>query len=353
MDETNRPYSIFWPLLLIVAGVFLLLNALGLIPGDFWGVFVRLWPLLLIVGGLDSLYRRESFVGPILFIGLGTVLLLSNLGYVQLASWTVFLRLWPVLLIAFGLDILIGHRGVWSAVAGVTLGLLLVAGVFWYASTLPEARTVESETISQPLAEVRSAEVNLGQIFGEMNVSGDASGDNLIEGQVQLGRNQTFSQDYVIRNGTGVYSLSSTTADAYFPFLNPATSPVWNLNLTGDIPLSLDMSLVIGSQHIDLTGLTVERLETSVVIGQTRLILAESDPFEGRTSAVIGQVVVLVPRDVPLRVQLSTALTGISFPTGFTRDDDVLYNQAAGLDGEAIELELSVPLGSVRIEYVD
>jgi hypothetical protein len=353
MDESNRPYSVFWPLLLIAAGVFLLLNALGLIQGDFWGVFLRLWPLLFIVGGLDSLYRRESFVGPILFIGLGTVILLSNLGYVQLASWTVFLRLWPVLLIAFGLDILIGHRTVWSAVAGVALGLLLVAGVFWYASTLPEANIVESEAISQPLGEVQAAEIDLGQIFGDMNISGGASSNLLIEGQVQLGRNQTFNQDYIIRNERGVYTFNSTTADAYFPFINPATSPVWNLNLTGDVPLSLDLSLVIGSQHIDLTGVNVERIETSLVIGQTRLILSEGDPFEGSTSTVIGQVVVVVPRDVPLRIQLSTALTGTSFPNGFTREDDVVYNQAAGLDGEAIELELSVPLGSVRIEYTD
>ncbi|HSV84961.1 MAG TPA: DUF5668 domain-containing protein, partial [Levilinea sp.] len=80
MEESRRPYSIFWPLLLIAAGVLLLLNALGQVQGDFWGFFVRLWPLLFIAGGLDSLYRRESFVSPILFTGLGTVILLSNLG---------------------------------------------------------------------------------------------------------------------------------------------------------------------------------------------------------------------------------------------------------------------------------
>jgi hypothetical protein len=354
MEESHRPYSIFWPLLLIAAGIFLLLNALDLIEGDFWGVFLRLWPLLFIVGGLDSLYRRESFVGPILFIGLGTVILLGNLGYLELASWTVFLRLWPVLLIAFGLDILIGHRSIWSAVVGVALGLLLVAGVFWYASTLPEARAgIQSEVISQELNGANLADVDLNQIFGELVVRSGAAAGNLIDGEVQLGRNQTYNQDYEVVDGRGTYSLDSSTADAYVPFLNPASSLAWHLNLTGSIPLSLETNLVVGTQTVDLTGLNLARFDSNVVIGQNTLILSNGSLLEGRTSTVIGQIVVRVPQDVPLRMRFNTALTGTSLPAGFTRDDDLVYNDAAGQDGEAIELELNIPIGSVRIEYTD
>jgi hypothetical protein len=354
MEESHRPYSIFWPLLLIAAGVFLLLNALGLIEGDFWGTFLKLWPLLFIAGGLDSLYRRESFVGPILFIGIGSVILLSNLGYMELASWTVFLRLWPVLLIAFGLDILIGHRSAWSAVLGVVMGLLLVAGVFWYASTLPAAQAGrQSEAISQDLQGAEQASLKLEQIFGELVVRGGAGGGNLIEGEVQLGRNQTFSQDYRVSNGRGTYSLDSSSADAYVPFLNPATSLVWHLNLTESIPLSLETNLVIGLQNVDVSGLTLDRFDTNVVIGQNTLVIGEDDLFEGRTSVVIGQIVIKVPRDVPLRLQLNTALTGTNYPDDFTRDENVVFNQAAGQNGPAIELELNMPMGSVLVEYVD
>jgi len=354
MDDSNRSYSIFWPLLLIAAGVLLLLNALGFIRGDFWGLFIRLWPLLFIAGGLDSLYRRESFVGPILFIGLGTVILLSNLGVIAPTSWTVFLRLWPVLLIAFGLDILIGHRTAWSAVLGVFMGLLLVVSVIWYASTLPEVRAgMQSQSIAQELDGAERADVRLNQIFGELVVRGGAQQGNLIDGEVQLGRNQTFRQDYEVVGGRGVYTLDSTTVDAYVPFLNPATSLVWHINLTGSVPLRLETNLVIGMQNTDVRGLDLDRLNSSVVIGQNTLTIGSDTLFEGRASAVIGQVVVFVPRDVPLRVRLDTAIAGTSLPAGFTRDDDWVYNQAAGKDGDAVELELNVPIGSVRIVYLD
>jgi hypothetical protein len=282
------------------------------------------------------------------------VLLLANLGYISLVSWTVFLRLWPVLLIAFGLDILIGHRTIWSAVVGVTLGLLLVAGVFWYASTLPEARAgMQTQTVAQELNGANQAEVNLNQIFGELVVRSGAVDGNLIDGEVQLGRSQTFNQDYQVVGGRGTYTLDSTTVDAYMPFMNPATSLVWHLNLTGSVPLNLETNLVIGAQNVDLSGLDIDRLNTSVVIGHNTLVLGDNDLFEGRTSTVIGLVVIKVPRDVPLRVRLDTAITGTILPAGFTRDDDFVYNEAAGQAGDAIELEVNVPIGSVRIEYTD
>lgn len=350
MQDSKRPHSIFWPLLLIAAGVFLLFNALGFIPGDFWGVFARLWPLLFIAGGLDSLYRRENYVGPILFIGVGAVILLSNLGYLAPASWTVFLRLWPVLLIAFGLDILIGHRTLWSAVIGVFMGLVLVGAVLWYTFTLPEIRAgVRSETIAQQLTGANRAEVNLNQIFGEMVVRSGAQTGRLVDGEVQLGRNQTFFQDYEVINGRGIFTLDGAAADTFVPFLNPATSLVWHLNLTGAIPLHLTTDLVMGSQNIDVSGLDLESYESNVVFGQNTLTLSDDTRFEGRVSAVFGEVIVYVPRDVPLRMQLDTAFTATSFPAGFTRQEDVVYNQAAGMAGDAIELEVNVPFGSVRI----
>jgi hypothetical protein len=354
MDDFRRPYSVFWPLLLIAAGVFLLLNALGFIQGDFWGLFVRLWPLLFIAGGLDSLYRRESFVGPILFIGLGTAILLANLGYLEFVSWTVFLRLWPVLLIAFGLDILIGHRSMWSAVVGVALGVLLVVGVFWYASTLPETRAgVQTESIVQELQGAEEAAVDLNQIFGEMNIRGGAAEGNLLDGEMQLGRNQTYTQDYRISNGRGIFSLDSTTADAYVPFLNPAVSLVSQFNLSDAVPLVLDTDMVVGLINVDLRDLNIDRFDLTVVIGQNTIVLGLDEELEGRASAVIGQVLVRVPRDAAVRIRLDTALTGTSFPREYERDDDVVYSPAAGRDGPAIELEINIPLGSIRIEYID
>ena len=110
MQEKRRPHSLFFPLLLIAVGVVMLLNTAHMIQGSTLDTLLRLWPLIFIVGGRDSLYRREGAVGAVLAIGIGTIFLLGNFGYLPASGWMLLLRYWPVLLIAGGLDILIGRR---------------------------------------------------------------------------------------------------------------------------------------------------------------------------------------------------------------------------------------------------
>ena len=65
--------------------------------------------------------RRGSLVGPVILLGLGIVFLLNNLGVLEWSVWEVIFRLWPVLLIAAGLDFLIGRRSVWGSLLALVL----------------------------------------------------------------------------------------------------------------------------------------------------------------------------------------------------------------------------------------
>lgn len=79
----NRP-SLFWPIVLIaLGGYFLMLNA-GLIPPMSWTILLKLWPVLIIVAGLDVLLRRmPGFIGS--FLGaLLALALIGGLGYLML-----------------------------------------------------------------------------------------------------------------------------------------------------------------------------------------------------------------------------------------------------------------------------
>ena len=74
--------------------------------------------------------RRGSLVGPLILIGLGVVFLLNNLGALDWNVWEVIFSLWPVLLIAAGLDVLFGRRSGWGALVSLMLIVALLAGAF-------------------------------------------------------------------------------------------------------------------------------------------------------------------------------------------------------------------------------
>ena len=99
---------------LIVAGTFLFLGNLGLLPFDNVGEY---WPLALVVYGLGRLYdhrdaRSIVWSGAIMVVGV--LMVLHNLGYVRLTLGT----LWPLLLVGAGVLKLV-DRGGWRTNSAV------------------------------------------------------------------------------------------------------------------------------------------------------------------------------------------------------------------------------------------
>jgi predicted membrane protein len=93
--------GIFWGAFLVLAGVALLLDHMGIISVDrLW----RFWPLLLVCSGIPSLMRREHRLWGIVLITVGILLQLNQLGIGHF-GWN---DIWPVLLIAAGLMLMWG-----------------------------------------------------------------------------------------------------------------------------------------------------------------------------------------------------------------------------------------------------
>jgi len=82
--------------------------------------------------------RRGSVLFPILLIGLGVTLLTQSRGLVPWEIWAQLWRLWPVVLILIGLDIIIGRR---SAIGGYLVGAIAVTsltGIVSVATVFPQ-----------------------------------------------------------------------------------------------------------------------------------------------------------------------------------------------------------------------
>jgi len=78
----------------------------------------------------STYYRRHGLVGPVILVGLGAILLLENMGLLSGNLWTVLLRMWPLILIAIGIDLLIGRRSTWGALLSLILIVALFVGGF-------------------------------------------------------------------------------------------------------------------------------------------------------------------------------------------------------------------------------
>jgi hypothetical protein len=79
---------------------------------------------------------RSRFFWPLVIIIAGVLLLLQNTGLLPPGLWPLLIRLWPVALILVGLDLLIGWRSPAAARVAVILTALVMAGTLLWATLL-------------------------------------------------------------------------------------------------------------------------------------------------------------------------------------------------------------------------
>ncbi len=293
--------------------------------------------------------RRGSLVGPVILIGLGIVFLLNNLGVLSWSVWDVILGLWPVLLIAAGLDLLLGRRSVWGSLLALAILAAAVAGALWLFNT-GVVPAVPAEEISQALNGATRAEVVLAPAVGRVHVESLTESGNLLEGVVRPTRGEQVSHDFTVADETAKLALRS--AGVFAPALGGWDSHRgWDIELTPDVPLDLEVSFGMGECEVDLTDLTVTDLQVSIGIGQVTVVLPEAGSFQARIEGAIGKTVVVIPREMAARIQTDTALGSADLPEGYRQQGDAYVSPDYESADHRVDLEVSQAIGQVSIQH--
>lgn len=354
MSENRRTYrrSVFFPIILILLGIIFLLNNVGVLSDNLWDNIWRLWPVLLIALGIDGALQRRSIVGPVFLIGLGIVFLLANYGYLALNVWELVFRLWPILLIAIGLDIVIGRRSFLLSLVGLAIALVLLAGALWlFGVRVENGQVLNSEQISQSLEGASAARLTIAPAVGSLRLTAMNSPDGLVSGTVRRVGNETITSSYDVTGGTAVYTIRGT--GGVFPNFPAGGGSQWNwdLALSSEVPIDLESSMGAGQSLIDLSGLDIQDLNVNLGVGETTVVLPDQGQFEGKVEGAIGQIVIRIPRGMAVRIQANTAIANINVPSEFVRQNDTYTSP--GFDGaqNRIELQLGQAIGNIEVRY--
>lgn len=343
-----KPRSLFFPLLLVSIGVVLFLVNIGVIQGTSWSILETYWPAVLIIGGLDGLYKRDGWIGPLVLIGFGGVLLAGNLGYLHQGAWELLLRLWPIFLVGIGLDIAFGQgRSTWAALGRAALGLLLVAGIFWLAVLTPTGTAFNPVTINQSLDGATSSTLQLDMAAGEFDMQGGTDKTLLISGSASLPKDQTSNPVYSAPVG-GKSSFRLQTSSVPLPF--ESRSEVWNLKVNPVILLDLTTRMGAGEMKLDLRDTHVTALDSKLGVGQMTVNLPSHLSVSGSLDNAIGEIVLGVPSCADVTINVDRGISDLSLPSGYTNNNGVVrYPAPSGCSANKIDLHLNLAIGSVRI----
>lgn len=347
MNDFKKPRSLFFPLLLIVVGLLILLINIGKVEGSTWDNLLTYWPVILILGGLDGLYKRDGWVGPLVLLGFGTILLLGNLGYLGQDGFTLLLRLWPVLLVAIGLDIAFGSRkSVWSSLLRVGLGLALVAGILWLAVASPFSAGMKSVDFEQPLDGATESSLAFEIVAGRLDLAGGADTHQLLSGSAGVPRESDLQVDYS-KPVNGRSSLALMGNSISFIPINAGTYP-WDVKVNSDIPFDLDLEMAAGMVNLDLEDTRVSGLITDLAVGSAIITLPEGVDVTGSIDCAVGQLVIRIPKSSHVSINLDTALVPVRIPDAYKRAEDSIQYLAGS--GAKVNLDISLAVGNLIIE---
>ena len=297
---------------------------------------------------------RGGIVGPVLLIAAGIFFLLSNLGIINLNFWDVAWRLWPIALIAIGLDLLIGRRSIWSSlvVLLVTVGVL-AAGFFWLVTNEGLSGGAVTDTISQALSGAESAEVTIDFAVGRATLGAlPAGADELVAGTIRRPDEIRLEQSFNVDGDVARYHLSTrgSVRSGPLPFFGQTGDNWrWDLQLNRDVPMRLVLNTGVGATTLDLRQLALERLTVDTGVGETRVMLPGEGQLDVRISGGVGELTVELPEGVPARIRVETGLGSSNIEGDFERDGDVYVSPNYDDALDRIDLVLSAGVGQVNV----
>jgi hypothetical protein len=291
---------------------------------------------------------HSGLTWPIFLIGVGTILLLNTLGWLSWGIWSVLLRLWPVLLIAGGVDLLIGRR---SAIGRIVAALLIIAvlgGSVWFALRYPDRLGGEEQALAFPRDDIASAEVNIEMAVGDLQLETLSDAPDLLTGTVSLHRSEELEQRFTQDDERAELHLVAS-GSWYGPGVNFGPQYSWDLAVNENVSLDLRAGFAIGRARLALADATVETLETEMAIGETVLILPRTGDYTAIVDGAIGSVVILVPEGLGVRLHSDAGLVDVDIPEGYTNSDGVYESADYAEADHRVDLTVDMGIGSVEV----
>jgi hypothetical protein len=297
-------------------------------------------------------HYRGGLVWPVILISAGVIFLLNNLGVVSWGIWESLWRLWPVVLIAIGLDILIGRR---SILGSLVVALLLIAALVVAASlSVPRwtsrAEVDRTESINHVLQNASSADVEIDFGTGSLQVGALAESNALVEGHVDLSRDERLTDEYRETGGVGRLRLKSENSGFALgtDSLNTENKR-WELGLNRDIPMTLKIGTGVGRSTLDLARLKLTHLEINGGVGETGVTLPSQGRLDAQIDSGVGEATVTIPQGMAARIRVNRGLGSVDVSGNYSRRGDEYTSSDFNTAANRVDLQVNGGVGRIVI----
>lgn len=310
--------------------------------------------------------RGFSVLGPAILIALGIVFLLNTLDIVPWGVWATLWRFWPVILILFGIQVILGRAGAsWSislllAVAAVVLvvGVVVAASQGGWISGIPidsganreQADQAQPGEVSRDLGNIQEARTNIEFGAGKLVLDSlPAASSKLVVVDYSVGA--VGRAPRLTLSESGRQGNLRITGGENFRFGRRAEPDQWMVHLNPAIPLDLTVRMGAADGSLDLRALRVRTLNLDV--GASSAVVgfpAAAGSTRAFINAGAATLTLDIPPEVGARVVSDSGLASISASSRFSQAGGVYTSDGYQTATNRVEIELKAGISTVNIK---
>jgi len=295
--------------------------------------------------------KTKSLFGGLIILLIGLILLANNFGFLSWRVWGELWRLWPLILIAIGLDLL--FRGTSFSFLRILPPLLIIGGVCFmvYLSETGkemlwfERRRTETIILTQPLpSTVKEVAIEIDFGAGTLKVESNSI-QELARGKFIISKEIKPWMKYREKKGEGFLEIGS-----YFPYPESRENS-WEIKLNNTIPLSLKIDTGASDNSLDLSSLRITELELNAGASKNRIKLGKESSLNVKISGGASTTEIFIPRSMGVRIETDMALATHNFDTlNFEKKGDIYLSKNYWRADKRVDLDLDIGVSTIKIK---
>ena len=357
-------YSIFLPIAAILSGIVLELNSLGLI-GNYLpkNILMNVWPAILIFVGLDLLFTQHRLIGSLVVLFTGAAVLSTQFleGGTNNEIWQFFLKVWPILLVLFGIDWIFAGRSLINTAVIIAVVIIIVYVLFAVLdvpiikklpfeldlkSIIPTSTVngvmpgqagpqpwnnnnnpmMPAAPVSQPAPETvqpiviapdgqltiaapaqQEAVLNLNAASGKISLKNGGNMPQFVSGSIRLDPAENIAQNAELSGPSAQYTLQSSGNAAASDRSN------WDLALSSNRTAAVNAVLNSGYIKADLRSMNLSSVSIENKFGPIDVMVPRSTNAPIRIKASDGDIRVYIPGGTGINCYIS-GTGSVDFP---------------------------------------
>src|SRR3989475_7415267 len=211
------------------------------------------------------MYRNRGLLFPLVLIAIGIIVLLANTGVLSPQALERLGDLWPLLLVILGLQLILNHTlpRQQAALLGLGATVVIVIAAIAYATLAPATNFgTRQANVSDRIGGLTAATLDLGYNGATVNIQGATNlGDSLYQAHVEYPGSDdppTISLDHE----SGTLAIGEPSGFSPLRLFGAGRRHVV-VTLTDRIPWTIKLSGGVASAHLDLRRLQLAKVEIS------------------------------------------------------------------------------------------